>query len=93
MIEINEIYVFRKSLKKVLLSKKMEKQARQLLIAMIVSMVVWGISWPSNHVLTQYGTPIDLGVMRYFLVVVSLFVVLFLSKLHLKYQRKEFLFY
>ena len=66
----------------------MEKQARQLLIAMIVSMVVWGISWPSNHVLTQYGTPIDLGVMRYFLVVVSLFVVLFFIKTPFKISAK-----
>jgi drug/metabolite transporter (DMT)-like permease len=86
--EINEIYVFQKSLKKVLLTKKMEKQARQLLIAMLVSMVVWGISWPSNHVLTQYGTPIDLGVMRYFLVVISLFVVLFFIKTPFKITAK-----
>jgi drug/metabolite transporter (DMT)-like permease len=58
----------------------MEKKSNNLLFALLISMVVWGISWPSNHVLTQFGTPIDLGVMRYFLVVVSLFFVLIFIK-------------
>lgn len=66
----------------------MEKQTRQLLIAMLFSMVIWGISWPSNHVLTQFGSPIDLGVLRYFLVIISLFVVLIVLKTPFSISKK-----
>jgi drug/metabolite transporter (DMT)-like permease len=47
-----------------------------LTIAMICSMVVWGISWPSNKVLTSFGTPVDLGVFRYGFVVISFLLLL-----------------
>lgn len=66
----------------------MEKKSNNLLIAMLISMVIWGISWPSNHVLTQFGTPIDLGVMRYFLVIISLFIVLIVIKTPFSIVRK-----
>lgn len=66
----------------------MEKKSNNLLIAMLISMVIWGISWPSNHVLTQFGTPIDLGVMRYFLVIISLFIVLIVIKTPFSIARK-----
>lgn len=66
----------------------MEKKSNNLLIAMLISMVIWGISWPSNHVLTQFGTPIDLGVMRYFLVIFSLFIVLIVIKTPFSIARK-----
>jgi drug/metabolite transporter (DMT)-like permease len=66
----------------------MEKKSNNLLIAMLISMVIWGISWPSNHVLTQFGTPIDLGIMRYFLVIISLFIVLIVIKTPFSIARK-----
>lgn len=47
-----------------------------LTIVMICSMIVWGISWPSNKVLTSFGTPVDLGVFRYGFVVISLLLLL-----------------
>lgn len=51
-----------------------------LTIAMIISMVIWGISWPSNGALAQFGTAFDLGFFRYLFVVLSLLIVLFLLK-------------
>lgn len=47
-----------------------------LTILMICSMVVWGISWPSNKVLTSFGTPVTLGVFRYGFVAISLLLLL-----------------
>jgi drug/metabolite transporter (DMT)-like permease len=55
-----------------------EKQNSQslLTILMICSMVIWGISWPSNKVLTSFGSPVALGVFRYSFVIISLFLLL-----------------
>lgn len=48
-----------------------------LTIAMLLSMVTWGISWPSNGVLATFGSAVDLGFFRYAFVVVSLGILLF----------------
>lgn len=61
---------------------------RQLVILMILSMVMWGISWPSNKVLTQFGSANDLGVYRYAFVVVSLLPLLLILKVPLKVAKK-----
>lgn len=55
-----------------------EKQSSQstLTILMIFSMVIWGVSWPANKVLTSFGTPVALGVFRYSFVVISLLLLL-----------------
>lgn len=39
-------------------------------------MVIWGVSWPANKVLTSFGTPVALGVFRYSFVVISLLLLL-----------------
>ncbi|WP_367242346.1 DMT family transporter [uncultured Fluviicola sp.] len=49
-----------------------------LTAALIISMIIWGISWPSNKVLASFGTPFNIGFFRYGFVVVSfLFVLIF----------------
>lgn len=55
---------------------------------MIISMILWGISWPANHLLVAYGTPIDLGILRYVLVIVSLIILLIILKTPLKIAKK-----
>lgn len=62
--------------------------SRALTVYMILSMVMWGISWPSNKVLTSFGSAIDLGFFRYFFVVLSLFPLLFVIKSKVKISRK-----
>lgn len=62
--------------------------SRQLVVLMIISMVMWGISWPSNKVLTQFGTANDLGVFRYSFVVVSMLPLLLFLKVPLKVAKK-----
>ncbi len=43
---------------------------------MICSMIIWGVSWPANKVLTVFGSPVALGVFRYAFVIVSLLLLL-----------------
>lgn len=61
---------------------------KQLTVAMIISMVFWGISWPANKVLTQFGSANDLGVYRYVFVVTSLLPLLFFLKVPLRIAKK-----
>lgn len=68
--------------------KTSNDNAKNLTIAMILSMVIWGISWPSASVLTQYGNPIDLGVFRYVFVIVSLLGLLIALKIPLKIKKQ-----
>jgi drug/metabolite transporter (DMT)-like permease len=55
---------------------------------MIASMVIWGISWPSNGALAQFGSAFDLGFFRYLFVVISLLLVLLLMKEKLLIAKK-----
>jgi len=61
---------------------------KQLTVAMIISMVMWGVSWPSAGVLTKYGSPVDLGIYRYVLVAVSLLILLIFLKVPLKIAKR-----
>lgn len=67
-----------------------EKQNSQsmLTIAMVISMIVWGISWPSNKVLTSFGTPAVLGFFRYGFVIISLILLLVVLKTKIVISKK-----
>jgi len=67
-----------------------EKQSAQslLTVLMILSMIIWGISWPANKVLTSFGSPVALGVFRYGFVIVSLLLLLLALKTKLIISRK-----
>jgi drug/metabolite transporter (DMT)-like permease len=55
---------------------------------MILSMVIWGVSWPSNKVLTSFSTPFNLGFFRYGFVVISLLLLLIALKTKLTITKK-----
>ncbi len=59
-----------------------------LTTAMIISMIIWGMSWPSNKVLTSFGSPVSLGILRYTLVITSLFCLLILLKVKLTVSKR-----
>ena len=54
---------------------------------MVISMLMWGLSWPSSKFLTHYCTPVNFAVYRYVIVVVTLLLILFFSKTSLKVKR------
>lgn len=53
---------------------------KHLIAGIIISMFLWGLSWPSNKVLSHYCTVVNFTVYRYFIVVLTMvLVVLFLG--------------
>lgn len=68
--------------------KQQKSSSSSLTLILIISMITWGISWPSNKVLTQFGAPVDLGVFRYGFVVLSLIILLFFIKTKIQISRK-----
>lgn len=67
-----------------------EKQSSQsmLTIVMIISMIIWGVSWPANKVLTSLGSPVVLGFFRYGFVIISLLILLILIRTKLVVSKK-----
>jgi len=48
-----------------------------LVAGIVISMFLWGLSWPSNKVLTHYCTVVNFTVYRYIIVVISMSLVVF----------------
>jgi drug/metabolite transporter (DMT)-like permease len=72
-----------------------QSSGNRLALAMIASMVMWGISWPSNKILVQAAKSTDalvssndLGIYRYTFVVLSLLPLLLFLKVPLKIAKK-----
>jgi drug/metabolite transporter (DMT)-like permease len=66
-------------------NKKVSQKA--LVISIIVSMFFWGLSWPSGKVLTHYLSVVDFTVCRYFLVVITLFLMLVFAGISMKVKK------
>ena len=47
---------------------------------MIVSMFLWGLSWPSSKFLTRYCSPVNMAIYRYIIVIITLSPILFFFK-------------
>ncbi len=47
-----------------------------LTIGMVISMCLWGLSWPANKVLTHYCSPANFTVSRYIVVVITMLILL-----------------
>lgn len=56
---------------------------------MLMSMVVWGMSWSSAKVLSQYGSPTSLVFLRFLVVVLTLFPLLKILKIDLRPQKQS----
>lgn len=41
------------------------KDPRTLYVGIVMSMITWGVSWPSAKVLSRYGAPIDIAFIRF----------------------------
>src|SRR6185295_8709642 len=65
-----------------------QKTEKLLLGAIIVSMILWGLSWPSGKVLTHYLSPVNFVAWRFILVVVSLFPLILIIKAPLTGNKK-----
>lgn len=69
-----------------------KKALQRLTLLLIISMVIWGLSWPSNKVLKTFGNPFTLGFLRYVLVIVSMIPLLLYMKVNFRISRFGVLF-
>ncbi len=67
-------------------NKKVSEQG--LVISIVVSMLLWGLSWPSGKVLTRYCSAVNFVVYRYIIVVISLLFITLLLKTRLKVKKE-----
>ncbi len=59
-----------------------------LVIGVTVSMLIWGMSWPSAKVLSYYGKPLEIAFLRFIFTFLSLLVILLFMKVNLKISKK-----
>lgn len=59
-----------------------------LLILVSVSMLFWGLGWPSGKVLTRYCSPLNFAVYRYILVLSTLLPALFFMRIRVSLKRE-----
>jgi drug/metabolite transporter (DMT)-like permease len=70
-------------------TKSMQANKEKLLIpALIISMVIWGISWPSAKYLTQFGHVIDIAFTRFVFTVIGIFFILKVIKVPFTISKK-----
>jgi drug/metabolite transporter (DMT)-like permease len=53
-------------------------------------MLLWGLGWPSTKILTSFGTPIHLAIIRFFFTALTLLLILFLMKQKLIINKSGF---
>lgn len=70
-----------------------KKPANQsyLVSGMVLSMLLWGISWPSGKVLTRYCSVVNFSVYRYLIVIVVMLLLLRVTRTSLAVSRKGLL--
>ncbi|MBK6330073.1 MAG: EamA family transporter [Bacteroidetes bacterium] len=68
----------------------MAKNKHFLIVGISLSMLIWGMSWPSAKVLSHYGKPLEIALIRFVFTFISLFVLLHLLKVKLSIQVKGF---
>lgn len=61
-----------------------------IIIGVVLSMLIWGISWPSAKVLTRYGPPTEIAFIRFIFTFIGLFAILFFAKTPLKINKKGY---
>lgn len=64
------------------------KNKHFLIVGISLSMLIWGMSWPSAKVLSHYGKPLEIALIRFVFTFISLFVLLHLLKVKLSIQTK-----
>lgn len=70
------------------MSETTKKQEQILLIAMLISMCIWGISWSSAKVLSGYGSASALAFIRFFFVPIVLFPIMKLANIKIKIKKQ-----
>lgn len=68
--------------------KKGSKNERMLLVVMLISMCIWGISWSSAKVLSDYGSATEIACIRFAFVPLALFPFMKIMKIDLRIKKE-----
>lgn len=64
------------------------KNKKFLVIGLAISMLTWGINWPSGKILSSYGSSINIGFIRFIVTFIGLLPVLLVWKKPLTLKRE-----
>lgn len=64
------------------------KNKNFLVVGITLSMLIWGMSWPSAKVLSHYGKPLEIAFLRFIFTFISLLAILQFLNINLKIQKK-----
>lgn len=64
------------------------KNKHFLISGLVISMLIWGMSWPSAKVLSHYGKPLEIAFIRFVFTFSSLFLLLLILKIRLTIHKK-----
>lgn len=67
-----------------------ESSNKKLYIGLVISMLIWGLGWPSTKILTQFGSPLHLAIIRFAATFLTLLLILFILKEKLSISRNGF---
>jgi drug/metabolite transporter (DMT)-like permease len=66
----------------------LSKSKHFLVGGITVSMLIWGMSWPSAKILSHYGAPIEIAFIRFIFTFISLLFILQFLKVNLAINKK-----
>ncbi len=70
------------------MSKVAKQSTTFFTFALILSMIIWGASWPAGKVLSAYSTVPNILMIRYFLVVLSMIPFLYFYKIDFNIKKE-----
>jgi len=63
-------------------------EKRWLILAIIMAMFMWGLSWPAGKIVSAYGSAISIALIRYSVIFISMLILLLLFRINLKVNLK-----
>jgi drug/metabolite transporter (DMT)-like permease len=70
------------------LTNQQNKSEKALFIGIVLSMFMWGLSWPSGKVAAAYGAPMTVVLIRYLVVLISFIPIFMFMKAPLLIHKK-----
>lgn len=64
------------------------KKDKQLIILLVFSMLVWGVTWASAKVLSDYGSALSVAYLRFVVTILTLFPVIKLLKIDINIKKQ-----
>ena len=64
---------------------------KKLILLLIISMLIWGVTWASAKVLSGYGSALSVAYLRFLVTIITLFPAIKILKIDIKVKKKGWL--